>query len=106
MTPTPSDDVVPNYGMGLVTYVTADSVLDEIKSHNILRAIEDLVRFFLGQQLYIHRTWREVQPRPGPLELPDYVKLVFDSAKKNNKRAGLYKRSGPAGFCTRKGAEG
>jgi hypothetical protein len=89
MTTTSSDDVVPNYGKGLVTYITADSGTDEIKSDNIPQAIEDLVRFPLGQQLYIRPTWREVQPRPGRLELPDYVRLVLDLAKKNNKRIGL-----------------
>ena len=56
---------------------------------NILQAIEELVRFPLGQQLYIRPTWREVQPRPGRLDLPDYTKLVFALAKKNNKRVGL-----------------
>jgi hypothetical protein len=89
MTTTPSDDVVPNYGKGLVTYITADSGTDEIKSDNIPQAIEDLVKFPLGQQLYIRPTWREVQPRPGRLQLPDYLKLVFDLAKKNDKRIGL-----------------
>src|SRR5262249_3741181 len=89
MTTTPSDDVVPNYGKGLVTYVTADSGTDEIKSDNIPAAIEELVKFPLGQQLYVRPTWREVQPRPGKLELPDYLKLVFDLAKKNDKRIGL-----------------
>ena len=89
MTTTSSEDVVPNYGKGLVTYITADSGTEEIKSDNIPQAIEDLVRFPLGQQLYIRPTWREVQPRPGRLELPDYLKLVFDLAKKNNKRVGL-----------------
>ena len=89
MTTTPSDDVVPNYGKGLVTYITADSGTDEIKSDNIPQAIEDLVKFPLGQQLYIRPTWREVQPRPGKLVLPDYLKLVFDLAKKNDKRIGL-----------------
>ena len=89
MTTTPSEDAVPNYGKGLVTYITADSGTEEIKSDNIPQAIEDLVRFPLGQQLYIRPTWREVQPRPGRLELPDYVKLVFELAKKNNKRVGL-----------------
>ena len=80
---------MPNYGKGLVTYITADSGTEEIKSDNVPQAIEDLVRFPLGQQLYIRPTWREVQPRPGRLELPDYLKLVFDLAKKNNKRVGL-----------------
>ena len=75
MTTTPSEEVVPNYGKGLITYITADSGTEEIRSDNIPQAIEDLVRFPLGQQLYIRPTWREVQPRPGRLELPDYVKL-------------------------------
>ena len=89
MTTTPSDDVVPNYGKGLITYITADMGTDEIKSDAVFQTIEDLVRFPLGQQLYIRPTWREVQPRPGKLELPDYIKLVFELAKKNNKRIGL-----------------
>ena len=45
MTTTSSEDVVPNYGKGLVTYITADSGTEEIKSDNIPQAIEDLVRF-------------------------------------------------------------
>jgi hypothetical protein len=89
MTTTPSDDAVPNYGKGLVTYITADMGTEEIKSDNVSQAIEDLVRFPLGEQLYIRPTWREMQPRPGRLELPDYVKLVFELAKKNNKRVGF-----------------
>ena len=89
MTTTPSDDVVPNYGKGLVTYITADSGTEEIKSDNTPQAIEDLVQFPLGQQLYIRPTWREVQPQPGRLQLPDYVKQIFDLAKKNKKRIGL-----------------
>src|SRR5438270_5540958 len=89
MTTTSTEEIVPNYGKGLVTYITADSGTDEIKSDNIPQAIEDLVRFPLGQQLYIRPTWREVQPRPGRLEFPDYLKLVFELAKKNNKRIGL-----------------
>jgi len=89
MTTTPTDRVVPNYGKGLITYITADSGTDEIKADNIPQAIEDLVKFPLGQQLYIRPTWREVQPRPGRIQLPDYLKLVFDLAKKNNKRIGL-----------------
>jgi hypothetical protein len=89
MTTISSEEVVPNYGKGLVTYITADSGTSEIKSDNIPKAIEELVQFPLGQQLYIRPTWREVQLRPGRLELPDYVKLVLDLAKKNNKRVGL-----------------
>lgn len=45
MTTTPSDEVVPNYGKGLVTYITADMGTDEIKSDSVSQAIEDLVNF-------------------------------------------------------------
>lgn len=86
MTTTPSDRVVPGYGKGLVTYITADMGTAEIKSDNIPQAIEDLVHLPLGQKLYIRPTWREVQPRPGRLDFPDYLKLVFDLAKKGGKR--------------------
>lgn len=89
MTTTSSEGVVPNYGKGLVTYITADSGTEEIKSDNIPQAIEELVQFPLGEQLYIRPTWREIQPRPGRLEMPDYLKLVLALAKKNNKRVGL-----------------
>lgn len=89
MTTTCTDEVVPSYGKGLVTYITADSGTDEIKSENIPQEIEDLIKFPLGQQLYIRPTWREVQPRPGSIQLPEYLKLVFDLAKQNNKRIGL-----------------
>src|SRR5438045_7269361 len=53
MTTTPTEEVVPNYGKGLVTYITADSGTEEIKSDNIPQAIEDQVHYPLGQQLYI-----------------------------------------------------
>jgi hypothetical protein len=89
MTTTSSQEVVPNYGKGLVTYITADSGTEEIKSDNVSRGIEELIEFPLGQQVYVRPTWREVQPRPGRLEMPEYLKLVFELAKKNNKRVGL-----------------
>lgn len=89
MTTTPSEEVVPNYGKGLITYITADAGTDEIKSDNVSQAIQDLIAFPLGQQLYIRPTWREIQPQKGRLDFPDYLKLVFDLAKKNNKRIGL-----------------
>jgi len=89
MTTIPSEDIVPNYGKGLVTYITADMGTEEIKADNIPQAIEELIKFPLGQQLYIRPTWREIQPRPGKLELPEYLQLVFDVAKKNEKRIGM-----------------
>src|SRR6478609_11013201 len=45
MTTTPSEDVVPNFGKGLITYITADMGTEEIKADNVSQGIEDLVRF-------------------------------------------------------------
>jgi hypothetical protein len=89
MTTTPSDEVVPNYGKGLVTYITADMGTEEIQSSNIPQAIEELVEFPLGQLLYVRPTWREIQSRPGRLDFPDYLRLTFELAKKNQKRIAL-----------------
>src|SRR5438105_2351386 len=43
MTTTPSEEAVPNYGKGLVTYITADMGTEEIKVDNVSQGIEDLV---------------------------------------------------------------
>lgn len=86
---TPSSEVVPNFGKGLITYITADMGTAEIKSDNIPKAMEDLVRLPLGEKLYLRPTWREVQPHRGKIEFPDYWKLTFDLAKEWNKRIGF-----------------
>jgi hypothetical protein len=89
MATTPSSEVVPNFGKGLVTYITADMGTAEIKSDNIPQAIEQLVQLPLGEKLYLRPTWREVQPRRGRLDFPDYWKLTFELAKQYNKRVGF-----------------
>jgi len=89
MATTPSPEVVPNFGKGLVTYITADMGTAEIKSDNIPQAIEDLVRLPLGEKLYLRPTWREVQQRRGRLDFPDYWKLTFELAKQYKKRVGF-----------------
>jgi hypothetical protein len=80
---------VPNYGRGLITYITADMGLEEIKSDHALKAIEDLARFPLGQLLYVRPTWRELQPVPGRLRIPEYLQLVLSLAKSCRKRVGI-----------------
>jgi hypothetical protein len=89
MATTPSQEVVPNVGRGLITYVAADMGTAEILSDNKAEAIEKLARLPLGQKLYIRPTWREVQQRRGRLDFPDYWKLTFDLAKKHGKRVGF-----------------
>jgi hypothetical protein len=89
MSTMPSPDVVPNYGEGLIIYIAADMGKAEIKSDSIPRAIEDLAQLPLGQKLYIRPTWREIQPRPGRLDFPDYWKQTFELARGLNKRVGF-----------------
>ncbi|HSB17736.1 MAG TPA: hypothetical protein VLE22_25025 [Bryobacteraceae bacterium] len=89
MATTPSDEVVPNFGRGLITYIAADMGTAEILGEDKAKAIEELVKLPLGQKLYIRPTWREVQPRRGRLEFPDYWKLTFDLAKQYNKQVGF-----------------
>ncbi len=89
MATTPSNEVVPNYGRGLITYIAADMGLAEIISDNKVQAIEDLARLPLGQKLYIRPTWREIQQRRGRLDFPDYWKQTFELAKKHNKQVGF-----------------
>ena len=70
MTTTSSEDVVPNYGKGLVTYITADSGTEEIKSDNIPQAIEDLVRFPLGSSFISVRHGEKCNRSPGAWSCP------------------------------------
>jgi hypothetical protein len=89
MTTTASDEVVPGFGKGFITYITADMGLAEILGDQKMQAIEELVRLPLGQKLYIRPTWREIQPRRGRLDFPDYWKLTLDLAKTHNKQVGF-----------------
>ena len=49
MANTPSEDVVPNFGKGPITYITANMGLAEIVGDDKLKAIEELVHLPLGQ---------------------------------------------------------
>ena len=77
MATTPSREIVPGYGMGLVTYVTGDFGAETFRGVDMEKAIEDLVRIPIGQKLYIRPTWRELQKRPGRLDPEEYWKATF-----------------------------
>jgi hypothetical protein len=85
MATTPSYDVVPNYGMGLVTYVW-DEAGQKKTAKNLERAIEDLVKFPLGTLVYIRADWRHVHKAPGRFEPDPHWQLTFDIAKQYAKR--------------------
>jgi hypothetical protein len=86
MTTTPSDKPVPNYGMGMVTYL-CDEAGPVIHGKGGLRtAIEDLAKWPLGNVLYLRVDWRDIQKTPGKLEFPEHWDLAFEMAEKHRKR--------------------
>lgn len=89
MATTRSGEIVPNFGKGLVTYISGDLGRDEIKSDNLAEAIEALASLPLGQKLYIRVPWRDVQKQPGRLDFADYWKITFEMAAKYKKRVGF-----------------
>jgi hypothetical protein len=74
------------FGKGLITYIVADEGLTEIQADDKLREIDRLAAFPLGDKLYLRPTWRELQPVPGALQLPEYWQRAFDAARDNGKR--------------------
>src|SRR5512147_2579177 len=53
MATTPSSDVVPNYGMGLVTYICDEVGPPNKPEESLEQSIENLVKLPLGNVLYV-----------------------------------------------------
>jgi hypothetical protein len=86
---TASTEVIRGFGMGLVTYV-CDEVGPPAKAGEPLaKSLEDLARLPLGTQLYLRVNWKDVQRRPGKLELCEHWQVAFDLARRYDKRLGL-----------------
>lgn len=86
---TPSKEVVPNYGMGLLTYLCDETGLLRKEGQTLESALEDLVRFPLGTKLYVRLNWKDVQKRPGSLEPNELWRISFALAKQYGKRIGF-----------------
>ena len=89
MATTPSEDVVPNYGMGLITYVCDEVGPAKKEGETLAQSIENLVKLPLGTKLYIRVNWKDVQQRPGRLDCCEHWKLAFDLARRYQKRVGF-----------------
>src|SRR5262245_8070691 len=86
MATTASTEVVRNFGMGLVTYL-CDEVGPATKpGEQLAKSLEDLAQLALGTKLYVRVNWKDVQRRPGKLELCEHWQLAFDLAKRYDKR--------------------
>ena len=89
MATTASTEVIRGYGMGLITYL-CDEVGPAAKpGEKLAKSLEDLARFPLGTQLYLRVNWKDVQSKPGRLDLCEHWRLAFDLAKRYDKRLGL-----------------
>ncbi|HEX7411322.1 MAG TPA: twin-arginine translocation signal domain-containing protein, partial [Bacteroidales bacterium] len=86
MTTTPSKEVVPNFGMGLTVYISGDLGPPRLPGETLEKSIEDLVKLPFVQKMYIRPNWREMQNRPGRLDVPEYWKIIFDLSKRYDKR--------------------
>jgi hypothetical protein len=89
MATSPSLDIVPNYGMGLTAYVSGDIGPPRLPGQSLERSIEDIIKLPFTQKVYLRPNWREVQSRPGRLDLPDWWQITFDLARQHGKRIGF-----------------
>jgi hypothetical protein len=89
MATSPSRDIVPNYGMGLTAYVSGDIGPPRLPGQSLERSIEDIIKLPFTQKVYLRPNWREVQSRPGRLDLPDWWQITFDIARQYGKRVGF-----------------
>lgn len=89
MATTRSSEVVPGYGMGLITYLCDEVGPPSKPGESLARSLENLARFALGTKLYLRVNWKDVQRAPGRLDLCEHWKIAFDLAKQYDKRIGL-----------------
>ena len=89
MATTPSQDVVPNFGMGMITYLCDEVGPAQKSGETLAQSLENLVQLPLGSKLYMRVNWKDVQSRPGRLDLCEHWKLAFDLARRHEKRIGF-----------------
>ncbi len=86
---TPSDEVAPNYGMGMITYLCDEVGLLKVPGQTQEAALEELAKFPLGTKMYVRVNWKDVQTRPGRLDPNENWKTSFALAKQYGKRIGF-----------------
>ena len=86
MATTPSNEIVPGFGKGLITYISGDLGAPKVKGETLAETIEKLAQIPMGQKLFIRLTWREMQKQRGRLDFPEHLKLTLEMARKYNKR--------------------
>ena len=86
---TPSNEVIPGFGMGLITYLCDEVGPPSKPGESLEQSLENLARFPLGTKLYLRVNWKDVQRRPGRLDFCEHWRIAFDLARRHDKRLGL-----------------
>lgn len=87
-----SEKPVRNYGLGLVGYTweeSGPSLAARNGTETLEQHVEKLSSLPFVDVLYIRCDWRDVQTRPGRLDLNPVFKLTLDAAKRHDLRVGL-----------------
>lgn len=88
-TTTPSDSPVPNFGLGLVGYTweeSGPSLAARAGRETLAAHVDKLARLPFVDVLYIRCDWRDVQKRPGKLDLTPVWALTLDAARRYGRR--------------------
>ncbi len=86
---TPSDAHIRNFGLGLVGYTWEENgpALDVRKGTETLeQSVERMASLPFVDVLYIRCDWRDVQSRPGRLDLSPVWDLTLDAARRHGQR--------------------
>ncbi len=89
MVTSPSKEIVPNYGMGMIVYLSDDTGALHVPGQSQEQTLEDLVKMPFVQKVYLRPNWREVQKQPGRLDFAEWWKIAMDLAKRYNKPVGF-----------------
>jgi hypothetical protein len=89
MITSPSREIVPNFGMGLIVYCSDDTGPLHVPGQSQEQTLEDLIKLPFVQKVYLRPNWREVQSRPGRLDFVEWWKIAFDLAKRYDKAIGF-----------------
>ena len=88
----PSNKPIKNYGLGLVGYTweeSGPSLAARQGRETLEQHVEKIASLPFVDILYIRCDWRDVQSRPGKLDLHPVFKLTFDAAQRHNLRVGF-----------------
>ncbi len=88
----PSDKPVKNYGLGLVGYAweeSGPSLAAREGRETLEQHVEKLSSLPFVDVIYIRCDWRDVQTRPGRLNLHPVFKLTLEAARRHDLRVGF-----------------